>query len=168
MAHFPIFGSKKSFSEKFSSVTHNLRVSSTLAKFRETWQILLQGTFPATTWGPTSTTPVDWHLKIKDIEYDVGLTKNHCITVSMQKISSVHNLILKVRQILGSHELNGHTHFDHAHPQIIESTFSFLEFAPACKKSFHSIYSILRYSQFLSPVTSLATPVFEHPTLQLF
>ena len=38
--------------------------------------------------GLTSTIVVDWHLKIKDIEYDVGLTKNYCSTfVSMQKIS---------------------------------------------------------------------------------
>ena len=28
----------------------------------------------------TSTTTVDWHLKVKDVEYDVGLTKNYCIT----------------------------------------------------------------------------------------
>ena len=36
----------------------------------------------------------------------------------MQKISSIHKLILKIQQILGSHELNDHTHFDHAHPKI--------------------------------------------------
>ena len=80
----------------------------------------------------------------------------------MQKISPIHNLILQVRQILGSYELNGHTIFDHAHPKIIESTFSSPEFPPACKKPFHSIYSFLRYCQFLSPVTRLATPIFEH------
>ena len=40
-------------------------------------------------WGKsqTNTTSADWHLKVK--EYDVGLTKNYCITVSMQKISSI-------------------------------------------------------------------------------
>ena len=48
--------------------------------------------------GLTSTTAVDWHLK----------AKNYCITVSMQKISSIHKLI---QQILGYHELNDHTHF---------------------------------------------------------
>ena len=48
--------------------------------------------------GLTSTTAVDWHLK----------AKNYCITVSMQKISSIHKLI---QQILGSHELNDHVHF---------------------------------------------------------
>ena len=60
--------------------------------------------------GLTSTTKVDWHLKIKDIEYDVGLTKNYCIIVSIQKISSIHTLILKIQQILGSHELNKWPH----------------------------------------------------------
>ena len=58
----------------------------------------------------TSTTKVDWQLKIKDIEYDVGLTKNYCIIVSIQKISSIHTLILKIQQILGSHELNKWSH----------------------------------------------------------
>ena len=43
--------------------------------------------------------------------YDVGLTKNYCMTVSMQKISSIHKLILMIHQILGSHKLSGHAHF---------------------------------------------------------
>ena len=42
----------------------------------------------ATTEGSTSKTAADWHLKVKGIEYHVGLTKNDCITVRMQKISS--------------------------------------------------------------------------------
>ena len=63
---------------------------------------------PATNRGLTTTTVVNWHLKDKDIEYVVGLTKNYCITVIMQKISSIHKLI---QQILGSNELNGHAHF---------------------------------------------------------
>ena len=53
----------------------------------------------------TRATAVEWHLKVKDIEYDVGLIKNYCITVSMQKISSIHTPILKI-EILGSHKLN--------------------------------------------------------------
>ena len=56
--------------------------------------------FPATTRALTSTTAVDWHLKVK--------SKSYCITVSMQKISSIHKLI---QQILGSHELNDHIRF---------------------------------------------------------
>ena len=71
-------------------------------------QTLFHGILPATAKGLASKTAVNWHLKVKDIEYNVGLTKNYCITVSVQKISSIHKLIL---QILGSHKLNDHTHF---------------------------------------------------------
>ena len=39
----------------------------------------------ATARGLTSTTKVDWHLQVKGSEYNIGLTKNYCITVSMQK-----------------------------------------------------------------------------------
>ena len=46
--------------------------------------------------GPTSTTAVDWHLKVKDIKYDISLTTNYYNTVSMQKISSIHKLILTI------------------------------------------------------------------------
>ena len=56
----------------------------------------------------TSTTIVDWHLIVKKKKCDVGLIKNYCITVSMQKISSIHKLI---QQILRSHELNDPAHF---------------------------------------------------------
>ena len=74
-------------------------------------QTLFHRTIPATAGSQTSAPAVDWHLKVKDIEYNVGLIKNYCITVSMQKISSIHKLILKIQQILGSHELNDHAHF---------------------------------------------------------
>ena len=36
-----------------------------------------------------------------------------------------------VQQILESHELKSMAIFDHTHPKIIESTFSFHEFIPA-------------------------------------
>ena len=49
-----------------------------------------------------------------------------------------------------------------AHPKIIEITFSFPEFVSACKISSYSIDSFLRYSQVQSPVTRLATPIFDH------
>ena len=49
------------------------------------------------------------HLKVK--EKDISLTKNYCLTVSMQRISSIHTLILKIQHILGSHELNDHAIF---------------------------------------------------------
>ena len=61
--------------------------------------------------GPTSTTAVDRHLKVKDREYHVGLTKIFCIAVSMQKVSSILKLILKIYQILWSYELNDHAYF---------------------------------------------------------
>ena len=65
----------------------------------------------STTKGPTSLTAVDWHLKVKGIKYSVGLTKNYCIKVSIQKISLIDTLIPKIKQILRSHELNGHARF---------------------------------------------------------
>ena len=58
--------------------------------------------------GSTSATAVDWYLKVKDIDYDVGLTKSYCLTVGMQKMTSIHILI---QQILESHELNDQAHF---------------------------------------------------------
>ena len=69
-------------------------------------QTLSHRIVPATVMGLTRKTAVNWHLKVKNIEYNVGLAKGYRITVSMQKISSIHKLI---QQILGSHELNGHT-----------------------------------------------------------
>ena len=71
-------------------------------------QTLFHGILPATARGLASKTAINWHLKVKDIEFNVGFIKNYCITVSMKKISSVHKLI---QQILGSHELNDSTHF---------------------------------------------------------
>ena len=58
--------------------------------------------------GLTSKTAANQHLKVKDKEYNVGLSKSYCIAVSMQKISLIHKFI---QQILGSHELNGHAQF---------------------------------------------------------
>ena len=46
-------------------------------------QTLFHRILPATARGLASKTAVNWHLKVKDIEYNVGLTKNYCITVSM-------------------------------------------------------------------------------------
>ena len=66
---------------------------------------------PATARGPTITNAVDWHVRVKITELDVDLTKNYCMTVSKQKISSIHNLTLKIETILGSHELNVQGHF---------------------------------------------------------
>ena len=98
---------------------------------------------PATVRGLTSKTGVNWHLKVKDIEHNVGLTKNYCITASMQKVSLIHKLI---QQILGLMKKKVTPNFDQIQPKIIEITFSFPEFAPARKKSVHSITLFLRYS----------------------
>ena len=90
--------------------------------------------------GLTSKTAVNWHLKVKDIEFNVSLAKGYCI-------SSIYKLIQK---ILGTHELNGHTpDFDHIHLKITETTLSFPEFSPACKKSSHSIQVILEIQSIL-------------------
>ena len=80
----------------------------------------------------------------------------------MQKISSIHEPIFTLQQILEFHELNGHAHFDHGHPKIIEITFSFLKFAPVFKKSVHYVYS------FLNPMTRLATLIFEYAHSKIF
>ena len=71
-------------------------------------QTLFYRILPATAMGLTSKTAVNWHLTVKDIKYNVGLTISYCITVSMQKISSIHKLI---QQIVGSHKLNDHAQF---------------------------------------------------------
>ena len=103
-----MFGSKKVFSKNSGSGTHNfIRVSSTSTRVRisndpiptkhlDIWQDgKTERLLPATARGLPSITAVDWHLKVKDIEYDDGLTKNYCITVSMQKINSIPAPILK-------------------------------------------------------------------------
>ena len=61
----------------------------------------------------------------------------------MQNVSSTHKLVLTIQQIWGSHKLNDQTISDHSQPKIIEITFSFPDFALACKKKWFipSIYS---------------------------
>ena len=69
---------------------------------------IFHGILPATTRGLASKTAINWHLKVKNREHNVGLANNYCITVSMQKVSSIHKLI---QQILVSHELIDYTQF---------------------------------------------------------
>ena len=67
---------------------------------------------------------------------------------------------------MGSHELNNHTHFwPHPPKKIIEASFRFPEFVPACRKSVYSICSFLIYSHFLSLMTKLAATIADngHP-----
>ena len=91
-------------------------------------------------------------------EQDISLTKKFCITISIQKISSIHKFIIKIQQFLGYHELKKWS----SSSKIIKSTFSFPEFAPAWKKSLYSICS------FLSSVTRPATSILTMPTKKNF
>ena len=71
-------------------------------------QILFHGILLATARGLASKTAINWHLKVKNTEYNVALTNTYCITVRMKKISVIHELI---QEVLGSHELNDYTQF---------------------------------------------------------
>ena len=57
--------------------------------------------------------PDRWHDRRMDRHYfmEPFRIKNYCIIVRMQKISSIHKHVLKIQQILASHERNGLTHF---------------------------------------------------------
>ena len=100
--HFPNFWSKNIFPKNWALMHNFIRVSSTMGKFREIsgsnskkkswqmpggkdWQTLFHRVLPATTRELTTTTTIDWHLNVKDKKCDLGLIKNYCITVSMQK-----------------------------------------------------------------------------------
>ena len=48
-------------------------------------QTLFHRILPATARGLTSTTAVDWHLKVENKKCNISLIKSYCITVSMQK-----------------------------------------------------------------------------------
>ena len=67
--------------------------------------------------GSASVTTEDWNLKVKDTQYNAGLTK----------ISSIDKKILKIQQILRSHEI-ATLISNHNQPKIIEITFSFSKF----------------------------------------
>ena len=61
------------------------------------------------------------HLKVKEL--NISLTRNYCITISIQLISSIHIFILKIQKILESLKLKDYfpVIFDHAHLKIVES-----------------------------------------------
>ena len=90
--------------------------------------------------GLTSKTAVDWHLKVKDIEFNVSLAKGYCI-------SSIYKLIQK---ILGTHELNGHTpDFDHIHlKKSLKLLLAFRNLRQHVKNHLTPSKSFLRYSRF--------------------
>ena len=62
---------------------------------QEDGQTLFYWTLLATATDPTSTTAVEWHLQVKDTEYDVRLIENYCITISMQKAAHFINSFLR-------------------------------------------------------------------------
>ena len=88
------------------------------------------------------------------------LIKNYCITVSTQKISSIHKLIL---QILGSYQLNEHAHFWPGPPKNHWKNFLLSWIWTTMQKisSFHQfileIQPILEWPDW--PHSFLATPI---------
>ena len=110
----PILGAKKIFSKYSRSVTYNfIKVSRIMLKFREIkqtagWedgQTLFHRILLAATGALTSTTTVDWHLKVKRYRVQCWSNKKLLHHTQHAKISSIHLLILKVQQTLGSCEL---------------------------------------------------------------
>ena len=83
----------------------------------------------------------------------------------MQKNWLNSSFFLLIQQIFMFHDLKGATlTFDHAHPIII----SYPEVVSRFTKSIYSIDSLMRYSQFKSPVTKVATTFFVHTHLNVF
>ena len=52
-------------------------------------QTQFHGILPATARGLASKTAINWHLKVKVIKYNVGLTKNYCITACKKSAQSI-------------------------------------------------------------------------------
>ena len=79
------------------------------------------------------------------------------------KNSSIHQLILWITaDFRVSRTKQPRPYLTTPTQKFFEISFNFPEFAPACKISVHYIYSFLRYSQFKSQVTRLATTIFGH------
>ena len=97
-------------------------------KLKYKQEVLLQ-------WSPN----VPWHLKVK--EKDISLTKHYSITISIQKISSIHKFILNIQQILGSHELRRHGHFWPCPPKNHWMNFLLSWICTSKQKSVRSICS---------------------------
>ena len=83
------------------------------------------------------------HLKVEDREYDISLIKKICLTISLQKISSIHKR---------PHPPKNHW-----------SNFSFPEFARACKQT-----SLLH--QLILDIQSIleSKPIFAHSQAKNF
>ena len=59
-------------------------------------QALFHRILLATATGLTTTTVVEWQYRVQYLEYNISLTKNYCIIVSIQKISSIYILIQQI------------------------------------------------------------------------
>ena len=60
---------------------------------RKDGQTLFDRILLATGGALTSTTTMDWYLKVKDIEYDAGLTKNYCIKLIIVSVQLIHSFL---------------------------------------------------------------------------
>ena len=84
----------------------------------------------------------------------------------MHKICSIHPIILATQQILESRDLKvASATLDHGYKIII----CYSKIVSPCKKTVCCIDSFMRYSQFKSPVSRVATPIFDqtHPNIFL-
>ena len=82
-------------------------------------------------------------------------TKNYCITISIQKISSIHIFTFKVQQLLGSHELKSHGHFSIHQPKN-----NWIDFWLSWIRT--SIEKMTLFHLFIFLFLWLATPIFHH------
>ena len=78
--------------------------------------------------------------------------KNYCITISIQKISSIHKIILKVQQILGYHELTSHGHF---WPHPPKNNWINFKLSRICT----SMQKISLFHLFISEIQSILKPM---------
>ena len=80
---------------------------------------------------------------LKDKEWDISLTRNYCIMVSMHIISSIHIFTLKIPQILGSHPF-----MTRPTQKLLNQLLAFMNlYQHAKNQSIQSVH-FLRYTQF--------------------
>ena len=134
-------------SEKWAPLHNFIRVSTTMSNSKYTSRKMARGKDPSDYCQGSNnwTTAVDWHLKVKDIEEDVLLTKNYCITVSLQNISSIHIhstdfWVLWTKWLCPF--LTTPTQ------KLVKQLLAFLNLHQHAKKSVHSIDLFLSYGQF--------------------
>ena len=83
----------------------------------------------------------------------------------MEKIRAIHSFIPAMQHVLESHDLKGALlTFDYAQRIII----SYCDFVSPFKTPVYFIDYSMRYSQFKSHVTRVATPIFSHTHLNIF